>query len=378
MAGIYIDITNYEAYLLDYAEGTLGEAESQALMAFVEAHPELEIDLGELQDMVLLHDEAVFEHKQNLKRSEKDLVSDEQFVAYIEGQLSTEETQFVEKSVANNAFLQKELALFKKTVLVPEELNYADKESLKRRNKIVWLNPQYMRFAAAAAVLVALVMGFLYYNNTGGTQNLANNASADSAHAQPLKPQQQAQVAESNTNQPAVTATSNASQEKAQPVTNARKEQAPQMASANKPEQEKNQAKNPQNKVPNQPQLNPTPANSNGSMLANNTATASVRKEQKITNVPLPEKQLNEKEQILVASADPMDSKVITMTDDEAEAKAGTARQTGFWAKAGKALSRLNRAGVKTVDGKEKDKQESTDYVLTLGNVHIRHSQAMR
>ena len=90
-----INIENYEAFLLDYMEGNLSTEDTVALQMFAAQHPHLNIDLNDLELVELNAEEISFNAKENLK---KPLLSDEQFVAYVENDLSAEEKQNIEKS----------------------------------------------------------------------------------------------------------------------------------------------------------------------------------------------------------------------------------------------------------------------------------------
>lgn len=94
-----INIHNYEAYLLDFSEGNLTEELQMELELFLIQHPELDINLSELELVSLNEETFLFENKQHLKKSNHDLVSEAQFVAYIENQLSENEKQQIEKVV---------------------------------------------------------------------------------------------------------------------------------------------------------------------------------------------------------------------------------------------------------------------------------------
>lgn len=63
---------NYEEYMMMHADGELNPAEEQALMAFVEEHPELKKDLA-VYSMTRLEPDTtiVYEHKQQLLKEEK-------------------------------------------------------------------------------------------------------------------------------------------------------------------------------------------------------------------------------------------------------------------------------------------------------------------
>ena len=63
-----ITINNYEAFVLDYVEGNLDEATIHELKAFVINHPELDIDLEDL-DLPTMNEEKIeFGFKTELKK----------------------------------------------------------------------------------------------------------------------------------------------------------------------------------------------------------------------------------------------------------------------------------------------------------------------
>ena len=106
-----INIHNYEAFLLDYSEGVLTEEQICNLELFIMLNPNLGIDLNEL-DLVQISDDVIcFQEKTNLKKTDSDLISENQFIGYIEKQLSELDVIHVEKSCVLNSSLAKELNL---------------------------------------------------------------------------------------------------------------------------------------------------------------------------------------------------------------------------------------------------------------------------
>jgi hypothetical protein len=91
------------------------------LELFLIQHPELEINLDELSLVTLENEVASFSNKNALKKSEADLVSETQFIAYIENQLPENERLALEKSCAINPSLSKELALYNNTIAKADE-----------------------------------------------------------------------------------------------------------------------------------------------------------------------------------------------------------------------------------------------------------------
>ena len=347
MSANRIDINNYEAFLLDHAEGALSAELTAELILFLAQHPELAVDLDELKDLTLVADEVKLDNKQHLKRLESDLVNDEQMVAYLEKQLTVEETQVVEKSISANAWLQKELELYRHTILVPDGgIIFEDKEDLKREAKVIWLFTPAVRYAAAAALLLLLGLSALWISNSGTDHtpalafSMVKNVPVKSGHVivQPVQEDHdtvQMAVKNQNTTQPVQ---QNLVVKSNTPHSNT--------VSAN-PEKENQVVNQPAiatvtNTSNQAPQLNPQENQQQSPALALNNNT----KVQPVT----------------VVESD---------NDDDTVAK----NKNSLWAMAGKALKNLNKAGVKKVDGNEHDQSGSTAYSLTLGGFNVTHSK---
>ena len=66
-----INIENYEEFLCSYVDGELNEAETKALLLFLEAHPELKDELSAFESTKLQPDSTVvFENKKTLLKKE--------------------------------------------------------------------------------------------------------------------------------------------------------------------------------------------------------------------------------------------------------------------------------------------------------------------
>lgn len=123
---------NYEAFMLDYMEGNLDESGINALFAFFEQNPELKPEFPEDQENISLEPEPVFySDKKELKRIDEE--KEEQVVAYIEGQLKKAEKAEFEKEVQLNPLMQLMLNDYKKIILIPaNDISFDGKRNLKR------------------------------------------------------------------------------------------------------------------------------------------------------------------------------------------------------------------------------------------------------
>ena len=166
-----IDLNNYEAYFLDFMEGTLSAEEKHDLFAFLELHPELkdemEDDFGVLE---LMPERVLFDGKESLKIDENELILtpntvNDVMVASIEGQLSKEHNQQLEAYVKSHN-LQKAFSYYKATILKPDtSIVYKEKQKLKAKTGVVISLPFITRVASIAAVgLILITLGVNFWS----------------------------------------------------------------------------------------------------------------------------------------------------------------------------------------------------------------------
>lgn len=184
-----IDLNNYEAYFLDFMEGTLSAEEKHDLWAFLALHPELkaemEADFGAVE---LLPEKVVFEEKENLKIDAGNLIItantvDDLMVASVEGQL-TKKHEADLKDYVKHHNLTSTFAYYKATVLKPDtRIVYEEKEKLKVKTGVVISMRFITRVAAVAAVGIVLVtLAISNWNSpgtiTGETPNFISDAKS--------------------------------------------------------------------------------------------------------------------------------------------------------------------------------------------------------
>lgn len=181
-----IDLTNYEAYFLDFMEGTLSAEEKHDLWAFLTLHPELkaemEADFGAVE---LLPEKVVFEEKENLKIDAGNLIItantvDDLMVASVEGQLTKKHEADLQDYVKRHN-LTTTFAYYKATVLKPDAgIVYEEKEKLKVKTGVVISMRFITRVAAAAAVGIVLVtLAISNWNNPGTLTDETPNFMSD-------------------------------------------------------------------------------------------------------------------------------------------------------------------------------------------------------
>lgn len=337
-----INLHNYEAYLLDLLDGNLSDEIQVELELFLIQHPELNINLKDLPSIVLSNETTIYNHKNNLKRNELNLVSETQFVNYIENQLSQIERTEIEKSCLANPTLQKELNLYKNTIVTPiEKIVFKNKALLKHTPKIIWFNfsaTQYVAIAASVAFLIGLII--LWPSNNNSTLTIANNNTTNNFINKP--------TIKEKPNNSALT----------QPLTLKHNSQLANNTQISKKKQVilnnaavKNNANATETLDTTKQQL-PINNMSNNVAVLNNNTTA------------LPPTVKTEHYQTIVQT--------IIETDDE-EISTEKSNRNGIWAKAAKVLNNLNKIGVKKVNGTENSEKSNSAYALTVGGLNIIH-----
>lgn len=168
-----ISIFNYEAFYLDFLEGNLSEEDTLLLMNFLEANPDLNLEIDEAlpefnQDEIKLDDFS----KLMLKSDFEDVEIDESnvnqiIVAETEGLLSQNKTTELDVFIGDNKSWERERKLATSVILKPNlEIIYDDKASLKQRRRIIVLWPY------ASAIAAACIVFFFYWVLTSSPEKL--------------------------------------------------------------------------------------------------------------------------------------------------------------------------------------------------------------
>ncbi|MFN4123100.1 MAG: hypothetical protein ACK4GL_07330 [Flavobacteriales bacterium] len=129
-----INLHNYEAWLLDYQEGNLSDEQANILMAFLAAHPEIEIDLEGFDELKLSPENDAFQGKFSLYQIPDQIKEefDSLSVLIIDGEISADEQMRLNEIMSEFPMLENELSTWKKTQLQPEEIRFGEHQSLKK------------------------------------------------------------------------------------------------------------------------------------------------------------------------------------------------------------------------------------------------------
>lgn len=118
---IKMDITreNYEAFFIDYLEGTLDEQLVNQFIDFLHKNPDLKAELALYEPISLAPETTVFAPKETLYKTKFDVESEfnNAAVAQLEGDISPETEQQFAAYLASHPEKQKEIEAFGKTIL---------------------------------------------------------------------------------------------------------------------------------------------------------------------------------------------------------------------------------------------------------------------
>ena len=97
---------------------------------------------------------------------------EEWLVSYVDNELNEEQRIAVEKFAANHPRVQQELGLFRQTKLQPEKIFFADKKVLYKRESARIVSMQWWRISVAAMLVLAAGVGvFSIFNKKSSTGN---------------------------------------------------------------------------------------------------------------------------------------------------------------------------------------------------------------
>lgn len=155
-----IDISNYEAYVIDYLEGTLTPDERAAFEAFKLTNPELALEIEEMAEIgVELEPEVNALNLYHVKLQVTPVLGINEHNYEEAFALSgSEEFPKLEAFVAENPFLAKDFKLYQAVKLTPTAHKFEGKSTLK---KPIPLWEQTQVFALRAAAAVALIFGLM-------------------------------------------------------------------------------------------------------------------------------------------------------------------------------------------------------------------------
>ena len=178
---IQINRHNYEEFFLLYVDRELSPAAVTAVEQFIKDNPDLADELTALQQATLpLEDALVFDKTSLFRNAENEISlenSTEQFLLYVDDELTPAERQSVETFVLQHPSLQESFVQLKQTKLPAEHIPFPDKQLLYKkesdRKPVIYM--RWVRMVAAAAVIA---FGFFLWDFSGSTNIQANGEEA--------------------------------------------------------------------------------------------------------------------------------------------------------------------------------------------------------
>lgn len=173
-----INRSNYEQYVIDYLEGKLSEPDRTIFELFLTKNPDLKDEIEDLEQAVLTPSQEIYASKSSLKKKSIAAVNsinednyEEFFIGSLEGDLSNNEKDDLDKFLKKNSELLSEFKLFQQLRLTPDtSIKLSNKNSLKKRKHIlpVWVT-------SAAAVVLLLISIWYIGNNQVSNANIRSN-----------------------------------------------------------------------------------------------------------------------------------------------------------------------------------------------------------
>lgn len=167
-----INKDNYEAWFLDYAEGSLSAEQVAELFLFLEQHPELREELDAFELIQLNDDQPKFEHKEILKQPEPQINEqnfEEYCIAHIEGQLNAAESSELELFAKMTDTRERTFNIYNKMKLIAEDIRNNEKGLLYKNVSLVSSAPEMRDL-----MLIAYTEGWLSHEETLQVQSLLN------------------------------------------------------------------------------------------------------------------------------------------------------------------------------------------------------------
>ncbi len=155
-----INLHNYEAFFLDYKEGSLSHEQEKELFLFLESYPNLYEELHGYEN-VALEDFGAEENFANKNFIKKPDYNKNSLIAYTEGLLDEKQKKEIDTIALQNTAFKKELTFYNNTRIQPDlSEKFKNKSKLKRGGLIIALQNNYTFLRMAAAVL--LLIGFFF------------------------------------------------------------------------------------------------------------------------------------------------------------------------------------------------------------------------
>jgi len=176
---------NYEPFFLDFLEGNLKVDQIDQFLDFLNQNPDLKEELQVFENINIPEEEMVFSGKNQLYRNSGDQKTgnENRIIAYLEGDLISEDRILFEADLVANPELEKEYNLFGKTRLFPDKsVNFPEKHKIHRKTGTAIL----VNWMARIAALILLLWGInsIFQHENKPVQEMKNQALAENSPTQ--------------------------------------------------------------------------------------------------------------------------------------------------------------------------------------------------
>jgi len=188
---------NYESFFMDYLEGNLHESMIDQFLDFLNQNPDLKEELHLFEEVNLPEEHVVFQEKQQLHKSTADENRrlENTVVAYLEGDLDTNENKAFETYLSSHPELKKEYDLFTETRLTPDSgIKYPKKQKLYRKSGATIV----MTWVARAAAVLVLIWGINSVIQTQNQESGKRNQEVAEVSSKPVSTVKKADTEKSN------------------------------------------------------------------------------------------------------------------------------------------------------------------------------------
>lgn len=170
-----ISADNCDQFFIAFIEGCLSDDGISKLNSFLTDNPDRQKDFELFKQTKLSEEKISFKEKTELKKSFVTIENCETyFIRSVEKDLNTEEEAHLKLFLEQNPTFKKELELFTKTILSPEQIKFPDKHYLKKKERkqvyIFVFNKRVTYYAAAAAMFLLFGLFFVFRNGSTGEQ----------------------------------------------------------------------------------------------------------------------------------------------------------------------------------------------------------------
>jgi len=175
-----INRNNYEHFLLDYLEGRLSPDQREIVDRFLKFNPDLADEFASLYIQKVKPEEIEFSQKENLKKYipvREDVFSPDNFemfaIAFLEGDLTKMQKKAFKNHLLKHPELNQQLNRLRNTHIEPPQIEYPNKNKLRKSDQKTFFLRYMVPVAAAAAIL------FIVFINLPKTANFEEVASVE-------------------------------------------------------------------------------------------------------------------------------------------------------------------------------------------------------